>query len=135
VADGGAATLTALALALISATGLPAKAVRSVPFSKSSDSDFPFVYIEAADYQTDNTSSGSGFVETFNVHVFSRSLTDPDEVVDLCSLIHTAVDEVAFSVAGKLSALGSVLGRRLFSDPDQRTRHGIVTVEIIHRNS
>lgn len=102
------------------------------------DSAFPYVQIGEMDSIPDDVSASStvqddGEVETITLHVWSR-YQGQKEVKQIMQQIKDALHGVSLTVTGRASAQAYVRSRRNFLDPDGRTRHGVVSVEVIHRN-
>lgn len=99
---------------------------------------FPFVQIGESQALPDDTSdaeggSDEGLAETFTLHVWSR-LPGLKESKEIIGAIRAVLHGKALAVLGRASALSWVRSERAFLDPDGKTRHGVVTVEVIHRN-
>jgi len=95
-----------------------------------------FPYVEIGDGQVipdDTSSADEGFSEFIDLHVWSR-YRGKKEIKQIFGQIHAALHGVALSVTGRASALSWVRNVRQFLDPDGVTRHGVVTVEVIHRS-
>jgi hypothetical protein len=102
------------------------------------DSEFPYVQIGEMDATADDVSTSAGGrddgdVETITLHVWSRE-TGQREVKNVMQAIKDLLHDQALVVEGRASALCFVRARRSFMDPDGRTRHGVITVEVVHRN-
>ena len=95
---------------------------------------FPYVQIgETQPIPDDVSPDDEGFVETITLHVWSRK-RGQKEIKQILSAIYDALHQVALTVTGRASALAWVRHMRIIRDPDGITRHGILDVEIIHRN-
>ena len=104
---------------------------------------FPYIAIGEGQQIDDDTggSAGSGdngVSEFFDLHIFSRITQDTGargfkEVRQISDALHTALHGKALSITGRASALAWVRTVRMFREQDGLTRHGVVTVEIIHR--
>lgn len=102
------------------------------------DSEFPYVQIGETDALPDDASTSAGTgddgeVETVTLHVWSR-YQGQKEVKNIMQQIKSLLHNQALTVSGRASALAYVRSRRNFTDPDGRTRHGVVSVEVIHRS-
>lgn len=100
---------------------------------------YPFIEIAESVATTEDVSIGEstagdkGVSEFIDLHVWSQ-YRGKKEAKRIMASIHTALHGVSLSVAERASALSWVRTARLLLDPDGVTRHGIVTVEVIHRN-
>lgn len=112
-----------------------------VPDSASSatapDSEFPFVAIGEMDSIPDDVDGASGRddgeMETLTLHIWSR-YAGQKEVKEIMQQIKDKLHNVNLTVTGRNSALAWVRSRRSFMDPDGRTRHGVMSIEVIHRS-
>lgn len=100
-----------------------------------------FPWIEIGDRQIipdDSTSnaggSDDGVEDFFDIHVWSRTYAGKKEVEDIIDSIHGALHGVALIVAGQASAIAWFQTVRVLRDPDGITRHGIVSLQVIHRS-
>lgn len=95
---------------------------------------FPFIEIGESQGIPDDTSLGDqGMSEFIDLHVWSR-YRGKRQIKELMDDIHTALHGVSLTVTGRVSALSWVRNVRMFLEPDGMTRHGIVTIEVIHRS-
>lgn len=98
---------------------------------------FPFVEIGDVQVIPDDTSASSGsddgVSEFFDLHVWSRDYAGKKQVAQIVDVLHTTLHGVSLTVTGRASALAWVRTVRAFTDPDGKSRHGVVSVEIIHR--
>lgn len=102
------------------------------------DSAFPYVHIGEMDtVPMDVDGSGGsrddGVMETINLHVWSR-YQGWMEVKQIMQQIKNLLHDTEIDVTGRSSALAVVSMMRTMLDPDGKTRHGVVTVEVTHRN-
>lgn len=102
------------------------------------DSEFPHVVIGEFDAVPDDVSTSAGGrddgeLETLTLHIWSR-YDGQKEVKVIMQQIKDLLHDTNLTVAGRTSAQAYVRARRAFLDPDGKTRHGVVTVEVIHRN-
>lgn len=102
------------------------------------EGEFPFVLIGESDSIPADVSASSGAgddgeAESITLHVWSR-YRGQKEIKQIMQQIKDRLHGVSLTVTGRASALCFVRMRRSFLDPDGRTRHGILTVEVIHRN-
>lgn len=102
------------------------------------DSAFPYVHLGEVDAVPDDTSSADGGddgeQETHTLHVWSR-YRGKKEMLEIMQRIKDRLHQVALTVAGRASANSFVTVRRNFMDPDGKTRHGVISVQVIHRKS
>ena len=101
------------------------------------DSAFPYVQIGEADAIPDDVSTSAGGqddgeAETITIHAWSR-YAGQKEVKQIMQQIKDRLHGQSLTVTGRASALVHVRSRRAFLDPDGKTRHGVVAVEVIHR--
>lgn len=120
----------------------PALAAGGVHDQAPDDAAFPHVEIGESDVLPDDVSLGvagadgegdRGLAETITLHVWSR-YRGRKETLAILARIHALLHGRALSVAGRASALAFVRSQRVFRDPDGLTRHGVMAVEVIHRN-
>lgn len=98
------------------------------------DANFPYVEIGEGDVIPDGTQEGdSGFAETINIHVWSR-YAGKREAKLIAGQIYDVLHEASLDVEGRASAHAFVRRTTVFTDPDGKTRHGVVTIEVIHRS-
>jgi hypothetical protein len=102
--------------------------------------DVAFPWVEIGDRQIipDDTSSygtGSddGVSDYTDVHIWSR-YRGKKEALQIVDAIHGVLHGRTLTILGRPSALAWVRTVRVITDPDGKTRHGIVSVEIIHRS-
>lgn len=95
---------------------------------------FPYVTIDGGQVVPDDTSGDDdGMSEFIDLHIWSR-YRGWKEVKQITSAIYDALHGVPLAVSGRTSALTWVRNvRPPLRDPDGITRHGIVSIEIIHR--
>lgn len=86
-----------------------------------------------ADTAQSNGASDAGVSDFFDLHVWSR-YAGKKEVKQIVDVLHTLLHGVSLTITGRTSALSWVRTVRIIRDPDGITRHGIVSVEIIHRS-
>lgn len=100
------------------------------------DTEFPYVQIGEVDAISDDTDNASarddGTIETLTLHVWSR-YRGQKEVKNIMQQIKDLLHDTQITVTGRGSALAVVTIMRAFLDPDGKTRHGIVTLEVTHR--
>lgn len=95
---------------------------------------YPFVEIGDTQDIPDDTSGGDRGMSTFvDLHTWSR-YRGKLQVKQIQDQLHGALHGVSLSIAGRVSALAWVRSQRAFNDADGVTRHGVTTVEIIHRS-
>lgn len=106
----------------------------AVASATAPDSAFPYVQIGEMDAIPDDVSvADDGEQETITLHVWSR-YNGQKEVKQIMQTIKQRLHGIELAVSGRASSLAWVRSRRAFTDPDGKTRHGVVTVEVIHRN-
>lgn len=132
----------ALQVAIRSALITPAmtgvQSVRDTPDTTPSDSDFPFIVIgesqEVPDDTVKTSGAGDGGVSEFiDLHVWSR-YRGQKEAKEIAAAIYDRLHGSSLSVTGRVSALCWVRSRRIFTDTDGLTRHGVISIEVIHRS-
>lgn len=102
--------------------------------------DVAFPWIEIGDRQSipddtgTATGSDAGMSDFFDLHIWSRA-AGKKETADLVDQLHGLLHGASLSVDGRAGALAWIQTVRIIGDPDGITRHGIVSVEIIHRSS
>lgn len=106
--------------------------------AEAPDSSFPYVQIGETDAVADDVQSAAGGrddgeTETVTLHVWSR-YAGQKQVKQIMQQIKNALHDTQLSVTARASALATVGSRRNFLDPDGRTRHGVMTVQVVHRN-
>lgn len=98
-----------------------------------------FPWIEIGDGQiipADTSAPGGGddgVSDFFDLHLWSRYAGNKENR-QIADAVHTLLHGVSLGVAGRTSAFAWVRNVRLLRDPDGKTRHGVLTVEIIHRS-
>lgn len=101
------------------------------------DSAFPFVQIGEMDALPDDVDGASGRddgeMESITLHIWSR-YQGQKEVKQIMQQIKNRLHDQALTVTGRSSALCFVRSRRSFLDPDGKTRHGVMSIEVIHRS-
>lgn len=101
---------------------------------------FPYVEIGESQAIPDDVSTTTaepgddGVAETLDLHVWSRE-AGQKEAKDIAAAIKFALHGQSLAVDGRASALAWVRSIRMLRDPDGKTTHGVVTVEIVHRNT
>lgn len=102
---------------------------------------FPFVEIGEGQAIPDDVSNTAGtpvgdqgISEFIDLHVWSE-YQGQKEAKEIIDQIRTALHGISLTVTGRASALAWVRNERIIRDPDGRRTHGVVTVEIIHRNT
>lgn len=101
------------------------------------DSAFPYVQIGEMDAIPDDVDGASGRddgeVETITLHVWSR-YQGQKEVKQIMQQIKDRLHNQDIAVTGRASSICWVRSRRSFMDPDGKTRHGVMSIEVTHRN-
>src|SRR5690606_7523579 len=106
----------------------------AVSAATAPDSAFPYVLLGEMDATPDDVSTGDdGEVETVTLHVMSR-YRGKKEAEQIMQRIKARLHGVELEVPGRASAISFVRSRRIFLEPDGRTQHGVVSVEVTHRN-
>lgn len=107
----------------------------------SAPQDVQFPWIEIGDRQVipdDSTGptdgSDSGVSDFFDLHVWSRDYAGKKQVEDIIDALHGALHGASMTIPGRASALAWVRNIRVLGDPDGKTCHGVITLEIIHRS-
>ena len=123
--------------AALTAGSPPAIAEGRVYDSPPENVAFPHVEIGEVqsipdDTSKSNTADDEGISEFRELHIWSR-YNGYKEAIDIGSQIHAALHGVSLTVTGRASALAWVRNKRFFRDPDGVTRHGVVSIEVIHR--
>lgn len=103
------------------------------------DVTFPWIELAHAQIIPDDTvadggGSDSGVSDFFDLHVWSREPGD-EEVLTMIDSIHTALHGITLTIEGRTSGNTWVRTARILRDPDGSTRHGVVSVEVIHRSN
>jgi Protein of unknown function (DUF3168) len=98
-----------------------------------------YPWIEIADGQIipDDTSaadggSDAGVNDFFDLHVWSR-VAGKREVKTITDGLFDLLHEASLTIPGRASALCWVRTVRYLLDPDDITRHAVVSIQIIHR--
>lgn len=104
------------------------------------DTAFPYIQIGEMDaipddVLTDDESprSDDGQSETLTLHFWSR-YAGQKEVKQLMDGAKTRLHSLNLNVSGRSSAIAWVRSMRNFLDPDGKTRHGVMSVEVVHRS-
>jgi len=110
----------------------------AVSSADAPDNEFPYVQIGEMDSIPDDVSDSSaagddGETENITLHVWSR-YNGQREVKQVMQQIKALLHGTSLTVTDRASAQVYVRSRRNFLDPDGKTRHGVVSVEVIHRN-
>lgn len=114
------------------------QSVRDTPNTKPSASDFPFVQIGESQSVPDDVVKASdtgdgGVSEFFDIHIWSRA-RGQKQTKELAAIVYDRLHGVSLTVSGRVSTLSWVRNRRVFDDPDGLTRHGVISLEVIHRS-
>lgn len=100
------------------------------------DSEFPYVVIGEMDSIPDDADGAAGRddgeMETLTLHIWSR-YQGQKEVKQIMQQIKDLLHNTTITYSGRTANLW-VRARRSFLDPDGRTRHGVVSIEAIHRS-
>lgn len=94
------------------------------------DSDYPFVQIGDELMLPADVSGSMGNEHFIDLHVWSRA-EGQSEAKAILDAYAAAFHDQALTVAGLTTAFAYVERRRVFDDPDGRTRHGVLTLKII----
>lgn len=100
---------------------------------------FPYVEIGEAqvipdDVSTTSGGSDQGLSEFVDLHIWS-DYQGQKEAKDIADAIRTALHETTLTVTGRASALCFQRNARILRDPDGVRTHGVMSFEIIHRNT
>ncbi len=101
---------------------------------ESGDTTFPYVQIGPGQAIADDTQCANGFVTFFDLHVWSRE-NGMNEVRGIATTIRTALHQIALAVAGFTTVHAFFESARFLNDPDGKTRHGIVTIRLLARET
>ncbi len=133
MSDGSAELQVALYTALTAAD--PAicegRIYDDVPRDRTDPSLYPFVEIGDSQALADDVSCSNGKDEFVTLHVWSRDRSKK-AVKDIAGQIFDELHAASLTVTGRASAHAFVTNTRVFNDPDGITRHGVVTVRILH---
>lgn len=129
MSDGSSELQAALYDAL--ATSSPAIAGGRIHDDVPEDVVFPYVQIGASDADLDDVDCSEGLDENITLHVWSR-YRGMKEAKDIIAQIRTVLNAVSLTVSGRASAHSWVRQSRVVLDPDGVTRHGIVSVRVVH---
>lgn len=101
--------------------------------------DVAFPWVEIGDKQiipddatADDGGSDNGVSDFTDLHIWSRH-PGKKEALSIGEQIRSLLHGQALTVTGCASALAWVRSERYLRDPDGVTRHGVISVEIIHR--
>lgn len=99
---------------------------------------FPWIEIGDAQIIPDdsgaaNGGSDDGVSDFYDLHIWSR-YRGKKEVMEIVDAVHARMHGATLTIPGRASALAWVRAARVIRDPDAITRHGIISVEIIHRS-
>lgn len=94
----------------------------TVPDDASTENDAP-----------DGDNGDEGLSDTFDLHLWSR-YDGRAEIMRMVAEIHRRLHRKTLNVPERASAHSWVRSVRILLDDDGITRHGVVTVEIIHRS-
>lgn len=98
------------------------------------DTAFPFIEIGELQSLPDRTDDDDKGAESFvTLHIWSR-YQGKAEIHRIASVLDDLLDGKSIAVAKRASAIAWIDQCLVMNDPDGRTRHGIVTVRVIHRN-
>jgi hypothetical protein len=129
MSDGSAALQTALYTLLTGAN--PAICAGRIYDDVPQEPTYPFVEIGDSQAIGDDVTCSEGKDEFVTLHVWSRE-PSKKAVKDIIGQIHALVHDATLAVAGRASAHAWVRDSRTLNDPDGITRHGVVTIRVIH---
>lgn len=116
------------------ATGSPTVAEGRVYDDVPDNPTYPFVQIAGSQMIPDDLDPGdNGVSEFFDLHVWSRE-RGFKQARNIMGAIKDILHKASLTIPGRASAHCWVRGDRLFREEDGTTRHGIVSIEIIHRS-
>lgn len=95
--------------------------------------DWTDVYVDLGEQQYigRDVQCASGGTDYLTLHVYGRQAGKKD-VQAVAAEIHAALNGVSLAVTGRTLATAYVTNVNSFRDPDGRTRHGVVTVEVVN---
>lgn len=101
-------------------------------------SDFPYVEIGETQAVADDTdtfagTTDDGIVGYVTLHVWSRQ-RGKAETHAINQQIRTALHGTSLTVTGRESALAWIDSMLVMNDPDGVTRHGVITLRVVHRS-
>lgn len=129
MSDGSAELQAALYDALTTAS--PSIAGGRIYDDVPEDAAFPYVQIGDSDAVQDDVDCSDGLDETITLHVWSR-YRGKKEAKEIIAQIRAELHAVSLTVSGRASANAWVRQSRVVLDPDGLTRHGIVSVRVVH---
>ena len=102
------------------------------------DEVFPYVHVGEMDSIPEDVSASTGSgddgeQETITLHVWSR-YGGQKEIKQIMQQIKDLLHGQSLTVSGRASAHLYVRSRRSFLEQDGKTRHGVMSIEGIHRN-
>lgn len=111
-------------------------------YPKAGSTTFPYVLFHASqdipdDVSTTDGNGDAGVSTWFDLHVFdqvSSGVRGDRQVRQTFDRMHALLHGASLSVVGRGSALSWVRTIRIFTEPDGVTRHGVMTVEVTHRD-
>lgn len=106
--------------------------IRDTPVAKPSDADFPFIEIGGGQALPADAGGDSGLEEYIDLHVWSRS-GGQRQVKEIMTAAKAALHQQSFTVSGLASAHCWLDSERVIAEADGLTRHGVMTMKIIHR--
>lgn len=98
------------------------------------DSVYPYLEIGDGQIIPDDTDIANGAEHYFDLHTWSRAL-GKRELKQIRGRIFDRLHNTSLTVAGLASCNVFVIDGRTLDDPDGLTRHGIVTVKLLCRES
>lgn len=129
MSDGSADVQAAIYAALTGAS--PAICAGRIYDDVPQDVTFPFVELGESQALADDVACAEGKDEFVTLHVWSRDRSKK-AVKAIIGQIHEVLHAASLGVAGRSSAHAFVRDSRVLNDPDGITRHGIVTIRVIH---
>lgn len=108
------------------------------------DVDFPYVEIGEGQIIPDDTTSetvaagDAGVSEFIDIHAWDRPSATAGHrgfkrVKEISDQIHDALHGRSLAIPGRTSAFAWIRTVRFMTDADALTRHGVISLEVIHR--
>lgn len=91
------------------------------------------VSAEGGDDDSPPATGDAGVSDFFDLHIWSR-YAGKKEAAEIADVLHTLLHGASLTITGRASAFAWVRTVRHLRDPDGMTRHGVVSIEIIHRS-
>lgn len=109
----------------------PALAAGGVHAPAPQNNPLPYVEVGESDTVTDDIQGRDGLDETLSIHVWTApgSFSQAKQII---SRIRDALHAKNLTVSGRSSAFAVVGSTRLFTDEDETSIHGVVTLTVTH---